>query len=311
MASVLFTNPVVAQQVQAAAQNQLAQRQLDLQDRESFLSGIRQAQEVAQRYGAQRYQTDAYRDASMGQNQVGMARVQADTLNSGRELDLKSVMAENDRQFRDRELATRKAIAEINANATRLRPQDLVDLEQEVAATNQYADEFNTTAANAAVIIKSMADKLRKEDEDALTKQGSGFFKDGPFTRESTARKEAQGKLKPFNEYIAAALAATLADNQDLSPFIQIQGTNVVPKLKSFIKAEGGKLVPVTPSAPTVATAPTAPTAAPDWRSLMAGAMGKNAATNNPAALIPRLGASPFSLTNRATGRAFTARPIQ
>lgn len=299
MASVLFTNPVVAQQVQAAAQNQLAQRQLDLQDRESFLSGIRQAQEVAQRYGAQRYQTDAYRDASMGQNQVGMARVQADALNSGRELDLKSVMAENDRQFRDRELATRKAIAEINANATRLRPQDLVDLEQEVAAKNWDADEFNTTAANAAVIIKSMATRLQKEDEDAMTKQGDGFW-----TLESTARKEAQGKLKPFNEYIAAALAA----NPDMSPFIQIQGTNVVPKLKSFIKAEGGKLVPVTPSAPTVAAAPAA---APDWRSLMAGAMGQNAATNNPAALIPRLGSSPFSLTNRATGRAFTARPIQ
>lgn len=290
MASVLFTNPVVAQQVQAAAQNQLAQRQLDLQDRESFLSGIRQAQEVAQRYGAQRYQTDAYRDASQGQNQVGMARVQADALNSGRELDLKSVMAENDRQFRDRELATRKAIAEINANATRLRPQDLVDLEQEVAANNRDADDFNTTAANAAVIIKSMAEKLRKEDEDSLTKQGSGFFKDGPFTRESTARKEAQGKLKPFNEYIAAALAA----NPDMSPFIQIQGTNVAPKLKSFIKAEGGKLVPVTPSAPTVAAAP-----------------ATAAATNNPATLIPRLGSSPFSLTNRATGRAFTARPIQ
>ena len=297
--AVLFTNPVVAQQVQAAAQNQLAQRQLDLQDRESLLSGLRQAQEVASRERAQRYQTDAYRDASQGQNRVGMARVQADTLNTGRELDLKSVMAENDRQFRERELATRKAIAEINANATRLRPQDLVDLEQEVAANNRDADEFNTTAANAAMIIKSMAAKLQKEDEDALTKQADGFF-----TRESTAREEAKGKLKPFNEYIAAALAA----NPDMSPFIQVQGTNVAPKLKSFIKAEGGKLVPVTPSTPTVATAPAA---APDWRSMMASAMGQNLPTNNPAALIPRLGSSPFSLTNRATGRAFTARPIQ
>lgn len=299
--AVLFTNPVVAQQVQAAAQNQLAQRQLDLQDRESLLSGLRQAQEVAQRYGAQRYQTDAYRDASMGQNQVGMARVQADTLNTGRELDLKSVMAENDRQFRERELATRKAIAEINANATRLRPQDLVDLEQEVAANNRDADEFNTTAANAAMIIKSMAAKLQKDDEDALTKQADGFF-----TRESTAREEAKGKLKPFNEYIAAALAA----NPDMSPFIQVQGTNVAPKLKSFIKAEGGKLVPVTPSAPTVATAPAA---APDWRSMMASAMGQNLPTNNPAALIqPVVGGTnrPFlPMKESVSGAVFRVRP--
>lgn len=288
--AVLFTNPVVAQQVQAAAQNQLAQRQLDLQDRESFLSGIRQAQEVASRERAQRYQTDAYRDASQGQNRVGMARVQADTLNTGRELDLKSVMAENDRQFRERELATRKAIAEINANATRLRPQDLVDLEQTVAAENKDADQFNTEAANAAAMLKAAIAELRQKDEEVV-KAGEGML-GGVFVggQAKSAAEAAKARLaKGVEPYYGLALKVT----PDIGNFVSLQGTNVVAKQLPFIRAEGGKLVAVTPSAPQVS------------------AMGQNLPTNNPAALIPRLGSSPFGLTNRATGRAFTARPIQ
>lgn len=292
MASVLFTNPVVAQQVQAAAQNQLAQRQLDLQDRESFLSGIRQAQEVAQRYGAQRYQTDAYRDASMGQNQVGMARVQADTLNSGRELDLKAVMAENDRQFRERELATRKAIAEINANATRLRPQDLVDLEQTVAAENKDADEFNTTATNAAAMLKAAIDELRQKDEE-LVKSGEGML-GGVFVGDKTksAAEAAKARLaKGVEPYYGLALKTT----PDIGNFVTLQGTNVVAKQLPFIRAENGKLVTVTPTAPKV------------------GAMGRNAATNNPAAIIQDLSKGtnrPF-LPMRASGSGavFGVRP--
>lgn len=283
--AVLFTNPVVAQQAQAAAQNALAQRQLDLQDRESFLSGIRQAQEAAQRYGAQRYQTDAYRDVGMEQNRVGMARVQGDVANAGRKLDLESVIAENDRQFKERELATRKAIAEINANATRLRPQDLVDLEQTVAAENKDAFDFNTKAANAAVMLKAAIDKLRSDDEAAV-KGGEGWWAGD--TKEGAAAAAKARLAQGVAPYYGAALTA----NPDLAAFVSLNGTNIVTKQLPIVKLQGGKLVPVeqklelgTPSAPT----------------------------NNPAALIPGLvGAtnSPITLTNRATGRAFTASLI-
>lgn len=283
--AVLFTNPVVAQQAQAAAQNALAQRQLDLQDREALLSGLRQAQESAQRYGAQRYQTDAYRDVGMEQNRVGMARVQGDVANAGRKLDLESVIAENNRRFQDQELATRKAIAEINANAMRLRPQDVVDLEQTVASHNEAANEFNATAPNAAAIIQQLANDLRQQDEDRITKEEDGFW-----TSNSAAREKAKKMTRPYGEYVAKALAS----QPDLLPYVQIEGDSVSPKLKALIQAQNGKLVPVEPKLELKAPKP-----APS--------------TNNPAALIRGVVGgvnSPITLTNRATGRAFTASLI-
>lgn len=303
--AVLFTNPVVAQQQMAADQFRLAQRQQELADRDALLGNIARAQEMASRERMQRDQTSAYREASQGQNQIGMTRAQNDVLMGNRKLDIDSLVAENSRRFQEQELATRKAIAEINANATRMRPQDLVDLEQTALENNMAAEEFNQTAPNAAMILKSLAEDLRKKDEDALTKEEDGFF-----TSTETARKKAQEKLKekPAAYYLKLALKQSLADGNDLSPFVSITGNDVVPNQRSLIAIENGKLKTVAPKVSSTNPAPAAPA---DWRSMMAGAMGQGAA--NPAPLIPNLtnsaAASPTILTNRATGRRFTVTP--
>lgn len=285
--AVLFTNPVVAQQVQAADQFRLAQRQQELADRDALLSNIARAQEMASRERMQRDQTSAYREASQGQNQIGMTRAQNDVLMGNRKLDIDSLVADNSRRLQEQELATRKAIAEINANATRMRPQDLVDLEQTALENNMAAEEFNQTAPNAAMILKSLADDLRKKDEDALTKEEGGLF-----TSTETARKKAQARLKSPADYLRSALS----QQPDLIPFVSITGNDVRPNQRSMITIENGKLKTVTPKMssmdPAAAINPTA----------------------NPASLIPGLtnsaAASPTILTNRATGRKFmvTAR---
>jgi len=294
--NVLFTNPVVAQQQMAADQFRLAQRQQELADRDALLGNIARAQEMASRERMQRDQTSAYREASQGQNQIGMTRAQNDVLMGNRRLDIDSLVAENSRRFQEQELATRKAIAEINANATRMRPQDLVDLEQTALENNMAAEEFNQTAPNAAMILKSLAEDLRKKDEDALTKEEDGFF-----TSTATARKTAKAKLdeKPAAYYLKLALKQSLADGNDLSPFVSITGNDVVPNQRSLIAIENGKLKTVAPKTASTNPAPAAPA---DWRSLMAGAMGQGAA--NPASPIPNLTKSaafnPRVLTNRA-----------
>jgi len=314
--NVLFTNPVVAQQSMAQDQFALAQRAQDLADRNALLDNIRQSQETAQKYGAQRYQTDAYRDTAQGQNQIGMMNAQTSQQQGGRRLDLDTVIAENEKSYRANQLATQKAIAEINANASKLRPQDVATIGKTVELHNSQADEFNNTAPNAALIIKNMADELKKKDSEDMLKKESGLF-----TRGSVAKKNADEKMAavPYSSYVAKALAA----NPTLVPYVQIDGDKLTARsMKKVTLDNSGRLVEIDQFNPTAS----GPAKIPLPQGPIKNPAAPQPDIQNPAALIPNLmnanpyptaapgtipsgytGAAqaPLVMTNRATGRSF------
>jgi hypothetical protein len=312
--NVLFTNPVVAQQSMAQDQFALAQRAQDLADRNALLDNIRQSQETAQKYGAQRYQTDAYRDTAQGQNQIGMMNAQTSQQQGGRRLDLDTVIAENEKSYRANQLATQKAIAEINANASKLRPQDVATIGKTVELHNSQADEFNNTAPNAALIIKNMADELKKVDSEAIKKGEASWNPWG----------EAKGKVEdlkkvPYSSYVAKALAA----NPTLVPYVQIDGDKLAARsMKKVTLDSSGRLVEIDQFNPTAS----GPAQIPLPQGQIKNPAVPQPDIQNPAALIPNLmnanpyptaapgtipsgytGAAqaPLVMTNRATGRSF------
>lgn len=293
--NVLFTNPVVAQQSMAADQYALQQRAQEMADRNALLENIRLSQDSARQSGDRRYQTDAYRSASQGQNDIGMINARTAQEQGDRRLSLDSVIAENEKSYRADQLATQRAIAEINANAAKLRPQDVATIGKTVELHNAEADDFNNTAPNAALIIKNLADELRKKDSEDLLKKESGFF-----TRDSVAKKNADAKMAevPYSSYIAKALAA----NPNLVPYVQLDGDRVNARMKKRVTLDNsGRLVEVD-------TAPSQgfqqPSAQPNPASLIPGI------TN----AVPQIGGgmgAPATLTNKATGKRFTVTPLR
>ena len=256
-ANVLFTNPVVAQQSMAQDQFALAQRAQDLADRNTLLDNIRMSQDSARQSGDRRYQTDAYRSTAEGQNQIGMANAETARSQGGRRLDLDTVIAENEKGYRADQLATQKAIAEINANASRLRPQDVANIGRTVELHNSEADDFNNTAPNATLIIKNLADEMKKADEESNLKKAGNLANPYSWFGASDAQKAATDKSKavPYGSYVAKALAA----NPTLAPYVELSGDKLNARMKKRVTIDNsGRLVEIDPMA-TGGRAPSPP----------------------------------------------------
>lgn len=313
--SVLFTNPVVAQQSMAQDQFALAQRAQDLADRNALLNNIRQSQETAQKYGAQRYQTDAYRDTAQGQNQIGMMNAQTSQQQGGRRLDLDTVIARNNKEFSDKQLETSKEIAKINAQFPRMRAADANILAEKVKQHNDEAGGFNAAAKNAALMVKGAADDLKRADEktaDAGNRWYSGMVGDG-------AKNQTEVKSRPYSYYYRKALES----NPKFSDYVDIDGDKVIAKSVKLVapNANGVGFSEIDPPATPAAAYPLPP--GPIANPAQAKPQPE---VTNPAAFIPSLmnanpyptaapgtipsgytGAaqSPLVMTNRATGRSF------
>jgi hypothetical protein len=246
--STLFTNPVVAQQQMAADQYALQSRAQEQADRDALLSNIRELQKIQSgervannQVGAQRYQTEAYRDVATGQNQIGRDRLTSEAAMAKDKLDLDRQIAENQKVFNNANLATQERIAQINANRSLMRPQDIVEVGRLVTDHNVQADDFNSKAQNAVAIIQSLAGDLGKQKANT-----------GLYTRQSVL--DAAGTAGKTNIDLIRTI---IGSHPELVDYVDISGTEIKPRVMSKVEAKNGMLVPITPTftKPTVTPA--------------------------------------------------------
>lgn len=282
--STLFTNPVVAQQQMAADQYALQSRAQEQADRDALLSNIRELQKIQSgervannQVGAQRYQTDAYRDVATGQNQIGRDRLTSEASMAKDKLELDRQIAENQKAFNNANLATQERIAQINANRERMRPQDIVEVGKLVTDHNLQADDFNSKAQNAVAIIQSMAGEA-----------GVAKAKKDNWIYTSDAEKEAGKKSGQTN---IDMIRTILASKPELMDYVDISGTELKPRMMSKVEAKNGMLVPITPTAMKSIPVPAAQT--------LSGTDGSVASPDSNIALIRSIANGGGAQTNR------------
>jgi hypothetical protein len=235
--NVLFTNPVVAQQQMAADQYALQSRAQEQADRDALLSNIRELQRIQSgervannQVGAQRYQTEAYRDVATGQNQIGRDRLTSEAAMAKDKLELDRQIAENQKAFNNANLATQERIAQINANRSLMRPQDLVEVGRQAVEHNAFADDFNAKSKNAVAILQSMA------AEAGVNK----LKKDSWWTTED--ERTAASKSNRTNiDLIRTIIGA----NPDFKDYVDISGDSLQPRMIPKMEVRNGMLVEV------------------------------------------------------------------